>query len=211
MVAGKKVRVAFGLVLAALLALAAAGLTACSPLIGFPHTAQAGRVSAGYPEGLHSMDPSMRDGRFAGEVYLEKNTLIANEDYSVGIMVSDYRGIRFEQALRVAQHAREIMDAVPTGELVEKWGITKSLGEGLLVGDPERIEVGGRDAFLLRIYADRPEGARLHEMACCIRIGSDSIGLVYGSFPYGEYEANRELYDRIFASIRVSEDAQAAV
>lgn len=196
---------AFRAALVLLMAAAIACLVACSPVGRFPNTATVGRISVDYPDELaqyrepHVSMSGSEDARIT-----ERSVYVGNDDYSFGFLLQDSDGISFNEAWRIAEHIREARLAV-ADELEEKWGIPKRIAENTFYDGPTRVEVDGVDAFVLESRYVYPDRSVPVDIVYVIRIGDDGVGLLGGSFSNGEYEADRELYDRIFASVRIEE------
>lgn len=199
------------LALAAAVALggAVAALVSCAPVgsagspVQLPNAVEVGRLFVDYPDelALHA-EPQTSGAVTDGGTYYVTTAVLANQDYTFVVAVSEYEGIDFETVQGYLQNAEGEMRE-HAGELENIWGAPSSLAESLAWDEPEPLVLAGHEALKWgwRNTAD-PSGA--YTMGYCINLGDNDVGVIASSCIGNHSTETSGIFDGIVASITVS-------
>lgn len=196
MVATTKVMVGRGLLFAAMV-VAVCLFSSCAVLS--VHSGTVERISVLYPDGFSFQKFEKQWSSEEGSQGFRVSGLVANNDCSVFVSITEATGRNYEEIRNFAENANDLYRS--DGKSSEHFEIQSI---DIEFESPEYCLIDGCDAFLLKAHV-KAEGAcaRIAHL-CVIDLGEGSCGTIVGECTQETYEEFAPFYEMVFGSISVS-------
>lgn len=163
---------------------------------------QTGHLSVILPENVAIIEEVDSLNRSFGESEITCATArVMRSDDAFEVTILECEGFEFDAAVDFASQLGD-GSALANNELAEKWDALR-IAKTARYCDMQRIVVDGCDAFTIRVdYSDGNNGAC--ELACCIRLSTNSVGMVIVACERNLLDQGREFCNELIPEIRVS-------
>lgn len=196
MVAAARVMVGRGLLFVAM-AVAVCLFSSCAVLS--IHSGTVERISVLYPDGFSFQKFEKQWSSEEGAQGFRVSGLVANDDYSVFVSITEATGWNYEEFRSFAENANDLYQS--DGKSSEHFEIQSIDVE---FDPPEYCLIDGCDAFLLNAHVEAEGACARIARLCVIDLGEGSCGMVVGEYTQESYEEFAPFYEMVFGSISVS-------